>query len=338
MSGMNQVWRLGARPQGANVEAALQWTEEPVAALEAGEVLVRTLWLSLDPTNRIWMNDAESYLPKLELGAVMRGVAIGVVEESRAVGLAAGDLVQGMLGWQRYAVVAGRSVTPVPGLPLPLEAHFGLLGHIGLSAYFGLLDIGAPKAGETLVVSAAAGAVGSLAGQIGKIGGLRVVGIAGGAQKCRWITEELGFDAGVDYKSENVAEGLRRTCPRGIDIDFENVGGAVLEAVLGQINLRARVILCGMISQYNSAVPPAGPRTLGYLLMKRARMEGFIVTDYLGRAAEAYAKLVEWHRAGRLKYRVDVVDGLANAPRALGRLFEGKNTGKLLVKVSEAAG
>ena len=226
-------------------------------------------------------------------------------------------------------------MTKLPPIPLPLSAHFGLLGHIGLTAYFGLIEVAQAKAGETLVVSAAAGAVGSLAVQIGKILGMRVVGIAGGPEKCRWLIEELGADGVVDYKSEDVAEGLRRTCPNGIDVDFENVGGRTLEAVLGRINLNARIALCGMISQYNASGPEPGPSNLGRLLMQRGRIQGFIMLDYLGRAQEGVEKLIGWHLAGRLKYRLDVSDGLALAPAALGKLFTGANTGKVLVKLSE---
>lgn len=331
----NRKWILAARPRSDVQVEDFAWREESLPSLANGQVLVRTLLLSLDPTNRIWMNDADSYLPKLQLGEVMRGVAIGVVEESQNPSFAAGDLVQGLLGWQSYWTGDGRSLTKLAPIPLPLEAWFGLLGHIGFTAYFGLTDLGKPQKGETLVVSAAAGAVGSLAGQIGKILGLRVVGIAGGPEKCRWITEDLGFDESIDYRSQNLYTSLKRACPNGIDIDFENVGGKVLEAVLSQINLRARIVLCGMISQYNSALPAPGPATLPMLLMRRARMEGFIVTDYAPHFAEAAQILIGWHQAGKLKYRLDVVAGLENAPKTLLRLFDGSNTGKLVVRVGQ---
>ena len=244
-----------------------------------------------------------------------------------------GDLAQGLLGWQQYAVLPGPALTKLPkGLPVPTTAFFGLLGHIGLTAYFGLLDICRPKPGETLVVSTAAGAVGSLVGQIGKIKGLRVVGLTGSDEKCRWI-KELGYDAAVNYKTENVREALMRHCPEGIDIYFDNVGGKILETVLDLINLGARISVCGMISMYNAGTPAPGPSNLVNLIMKRARMEGFLVTDYLPRAEDAIKEMIGWAMQGKLKYRVDVVQGLENAPRALKKLFDGSNAGKLIVQV-----
>ena len=221
---MNPQWRLVARPQGLFKESDFRWVEEETPPLEDGQALVRTIYLSLDPTNRGWAA-GDTYLPAVPLDGVMRGIALGRVEESRAPGLAPGDVVQGLLGWQRYAVLPASALTKLPPIPLPLSAHFGLLGHIGLTAWVGLLQVGQPKAGETLVVSAAAGAVGSLVGQIGKIQGMRVVGIAGSDEKCRWLTEELGFDAAVNYKRAPVFAGLRRECPSGIDVYFDNVGG-----------------------------------------------------------------------------------------------------------------
>src|SRR5271165_1065841 len=235
---MNRQWRLAARPQGIVENSDFQWREEAVPALEDGQVLVRNIYLSLDPSNRVWMNDADSYLPKLALGAIMRGGAIGVVEESKNPKFTNGDIVQGLLNWQEFVVSDGSGLTKLPMIPgVPLTAFQGLLGHIGLTAYFGLLDIGQPKPGETLVVSTAAGAVGSLVGQMGKIAGCRVVGIVGTDEKCAWITGELGFDAAINYKKEIVRVALRRACPKGVDIDFENVGGDILDAALSQINL-----------------------------------------------------------------------------------------------------
>jgi NADPH-dependent curcumin reductase CurA len=231
-------------------------------------------------------------------------------------------------------VIEGRSLAKLPAVGLPLEAHLGLLGHIGLTAWVGLLKIGRPRAGETLVVSAAAGAVGSLVGQVGKILGLRVVGITGTEEKCRWLTETLGFDAAVNYRKTIVRAGLRRACPDGIDVYFDNVGGPTLEAVLALINRHARIVVCGLISQYTAKGPVPGPN-LGSLLVQRARMEGFIVLDHIDQAAAATADLVRWHREGRLRYRLDVVEGLESAPLAVNRLFEGGNTGKLVVRVAE---
>jgi NADPH-dependent curcumin reductase CurA len=331
---LNQQWRLAARPQGLFKPSDFRWVEEETKPLEDGQVLVRVLYLSLDPTNRGWAA-ADTYLPAVPLGDVMRGIALGRVEESRAPGFSPGDVVQGMLGWQRYAVVPAAALAKLPPIPLPLSAHFGLLGHIGITAWVGLLEIGQPKEGETLVVSAGAGAVGSLVGQIGKIKGMRVVGIAGSDEKCRWLTDELGFDAAVNYKKRPVLAGLRRECPKGIDVYFDNVGGATLEAALWLINLRARIVVCGLISQYNATAPVPGPVNLGNILVKRARMEGFIVLDHLDRAEKAAADLIQWHLAGKLKYRLDVVEGLENAVAAVNRLFEGTNAGKLLVRVSE---
>jgi NADPH-dependent curcumin reductase CurA len=329
----NRQWRLAARPVGAIKETDFAWHEEPVRPLRAGEALVRNLYLSIDPTNRMWMTDLPGYLPPVQLGEVMRGITVGVVEESLNDALPTGTHVTGMLGWQDYAVTDGAGLRPTPaGLPIPPSFYLGLFGHIGLTAYFGLLDVGQPKAGETLVVSAAAGATGSLVGQIGKLKGCRVVGIAGGVEKCRRLTEELGFDAAVDYKAGAVFDQLKRHCPEGVDVYFENVGGALLEAVLGLINLRARIVLCGLISQYNAAAPVPGPN-LGSVLVQRARIEGFIVLDHLGRAQEAFADLGRWYAEGRIKYREDVVEGLEHAPAALNKLFTGANKGKLVVKL-----
>lgn len=330
---INSQWRLAARPHGMPKESDFTWKQETVPALREGQILVRNILLSLDPTNRVWMEDRDSYLPKLELGEVMRGLAIGIVEDSQNPAFAVGDKVSGLLGWQVFCVSDGRGVSKLPPLEIPLAAHFGLLGHIGLTAYFGLIDIGQPKAGETLVVTGAAGAVGSLAGQIGKIMGCRVVGTAGTDEKCRWITEDLGFDAAINYRTEKLSDALLKHCPQGIDIDFENVGGPVLESILYRINRKARIVLCGMISGYAATERQDGPSNLFMLIAQRARMEGFLVMDYMSRAGEGIAKLVEWHLAGKLKYRLDEVRGLENAPKALGNLFTGANTGKLMIRL-----
>jgi len=330
---MNQRWLLTARPHGRAREADFTWEEIPADEPGDGQVLVRAIYLSLDPTNRIWMNEADSYLPAIGLGSVMRGGGIGMVEESLNPQFAPGDLVQGLLGWQLYVVSDGRGLSKLPNLPVPLGAHLGVFGHIGLTAYFGLLDIGRPKPGETLVVSAGAGAVGSLVGQIGKIKGLHVTGVAGSEDKCRWMRDDLRFDAVVNYRIENLGEALRRHCPEGIDIYFDNVGGRILDAALGHLAMRGRIVLCGMISQYNSDV--SAPSNLTELIMQRARMEGFLCTDYAPRGAEMYRDMVAWLASGQLKFRLDVVDGLKSAPEALNRLFDGSNTGKLVVQVSD---
>ena len=332
---INHQWLLTSRPQGLPATSNFTWNEMAVPELADGQVLVRVVYLSLDPTNRVWMNEADSYLPAIPLGNVMRGGGIGFVEESRHANFAAGDLVQGLVGWQRYYLSAnGKDLTKLPALPIPLDAHFGLLAHIGFTAYFGLLDIGQPKEGETLVVSAAAGAVGSLVGQIGKIKGCRVVGIAGSDDKCKWLVEDLGFDAAINYRKGSLYEQLKAACPNGIDIYFENVGGATLEAVLALINNNARIPLCGMISQYNAENPEPGPRNLASLVMHRALAKGFIVLDYAPRFAEGAKDLVGWYLQGKLKYRTDISKGLETAPASLLKLFDGSNTGKLLVEVS----
>lgn len=336
---VNRQWRLAARPDpetGADADH-FHLEQAPVPEIADGEVLVRTVYLSLDPTQRIWMSDMDQYMEPVAVGDVMRGGTIGVVEESRAGGLAAGDLVQGFWGWQDYAAVDAatlRAKLP-PDDDLPLTAYMAVLGAIGCTAYFGLLDVAQAKPGETVVVTAAAGAVGSIAGQIAKIKGCHVVGIAGGPEKCDWIKDDLGFDAAIDYRNAHVPTALAKSCPDGIDVVFENVGGDLLDASLALINLNARIALCGLIAQYNAAGPVPGPRMFHNILMKRARVQGFIILDYVSRFPEALAELRTWLAEGRLKYRVDVVDGLENAPQALGKLFVGANKGKLLVKVSD---
>ena len=338
MTRMNKQWRIAARPVGRAEISDFAWVEEPVPALQAGEVLVRNIYLSIDPTNRGWLNETRTYLSPVPLGSTVRGTALGVVEASANERFKPGERVMGLLGWQLYAVSDGRGLTPVPDLGVPLTAYLGLFGHIGLTAYFGLLEIGQPRAGETFVVSAAAGAVGSLVGQIGKIHGCYVVGIAGTDEKCRWITAELGFDAAINYKTESVPERLKALCPRGVDIYFDNVGGPILDAVLSRINLRARIVLCGLISQYNAGKPTPGPYNFGAVLVQRARIEGFIVLDYVPRALEAFPHLAQWYMQGKLKYRVHIVDGLEQAPAALNMLFDGANQGKLIVQVSDEPG
>ncbi len=331
---INQRWLLTSRPLGPARETDFTWEEIPVEKLSDGEVLVRNVHLSLDPTNRVWMNEADSYLPAIPLGTVMRGTGIGVVEESRNPRFAPGDLVQGLLGWQLYSITDGRGLAKITPLPVPFSAYLGALGHIGLTAYFGLLDIGRPKPGNTLVVSAAAGAVGSLVGQIGKIKGCRVVGIAGSENKCRWMRDELNFDAVINYRIENLPEALSRHAPEGIDIYFDNVGGRILEAALDHLALHARIVACGMVSQYNGGETSC-LANIGKLIIRRARIEGFLCSDYYARATDAFNEIVQWLQLGKLRYRVDIVEGLEHAPRALNRLFDGANTGKLVVRVSE---
>lgn len=330
---LNRRCVLAARPVGLIKEADFTWRTEPVPDPGPGQILVHNLYLSLDPTMRGWVSDRPSYVPPVGIGEVMRGITLGVVEQSRNPQLPEGTMVTGLLGWQDYALSDGSGLGVIPPEPaFPPTAYLSIFGMPGCTAYFGLLEIGRPQAGETLVVTAAAGAVGSLVGQIGKLKGCRVVGIAGSAAKCAWIRDELGFDAAINYKTEPVFERLQEVCPNGIDVHFENVGGPLLDAALGLINLRARIVLCGMIALYNATELPPGPSYLSNLIGRRARMEGFIVLDYLPRMDEALADLMRWHAEGRLNYRVDVVEGLEQAPRAINRLFDGSNIGKLIVK------
>ena len=332
---INRQWRLAARPEGLIKESDFEWLEEPVRPLEDGEVLARNIYLSLDPANRGWVNKGPSYVEPVGIGDIMRGLTIGVVEESRNTGFSAGDIVSGAMGWQDYGISDGSDLRVIEPGGLPLTAFLGLFGMVGITAYFGLLEIGKPKAGETVVVSGAAGAVGSIVGQIGKIVGCRVVGIAGSDAKCAWLTDELGFDAAINYTTENVVRRLHKHCPDGIDVIFENVGGDILDAELTWINNYARVVICGLISGYNAAERAPGPSAFPMVLIRRARVEGFIVIDYMDRASEAIGKLGEWYGEGRMKYRVDVYDGLETAPRNINRLFDGSHNGKLMIKVSE---
>lgn len=333
---MNQQWRLVSRPVGLIKESDFQWTEETLPVPGDGELLVRIIYLSLDPAIRGWVNDVKSYMPPVALGEVMRGIALGVVEQSRHPKFKTGELVQGLLGWQTHALSDGSGLARLPREGVPdLTAYLGLLSMVGPTAYFGLLDVGKPRAGDTLVVSAAAGAVGSVVGQIGKIKGCRVVGIAGSDEKCRWITETLGFDAAINYKTEDVRGQLKRHCPQGIDVFFDNVGGAILDSVLTRINVKARIVICGLISQYNAQKPVPGPYHFSTILTQRARVQGFVIGDYLDRIQEAVADLKKWLAQGKIQFRVHVVEGLEKAPQAVNMLFDGSNEGKLMVKVSE---
>ncbi len=334
---INRQWRLAARPEAMVGDEHFRWVEEPAPEVTAdGQVLVRTLTLSCDPTQRGWMA-RDTYLPAVAIGEVMRSFGVGRVVESRHPGFAEGDLVQGLLGWQDYALLDATSssrLTPVPpGVPIPLA--MSALGITGLTAYFGLLDVGRPAAGETVVVSGAAGATGSVAGQIARLKGCRVVGIAGGPDKCRWLLDEARFDAAVDYRHEDVDARLAELCPGGVDVFFDNVGGEILDACLAHLALHGRVVICGAIADYNRSEPGPGPRNYLNLLLKRGRMEGFIVLDHLDRAAAAAAELGAWVAAGELRVQVDVQRGLENAPRTLRRLFTGENRGKQLLEVAE---
>jgi NADPH-dependent curcumin reductase CurA len=333
MTKTNRQWILRKRPTGEIRAGDLELVSTPIPALGAGEFLARTIYLSLDPTNRIWMSDMEQYMPPVQLGEVMRGGTLSVVEESNNPDYKTGDIVMGIAGWQEYSVVSGAQ--KLPKTPLPLTAHMSVLGMTGATAYFGLLDIGQPKAGETVVVSAAAGAVGSIVGQIAKIKGCRVVGIAGSDEKCAHLVKDFGFDACINYKKENMVAALKRECPNGIDVDFENVGGEIFDAILQNLNLKARIPLCGLISGYNAEDLSPGPAHFANVLMKRARIEGFIIIDYFPRLPEFYAEMGPWVAAGKIKYDVHIVKGIENTLSALNLLFTGGNTGKLLLQMSE---
>lgn len=333
MSKINRQWLLARRPDGQVSDADLRFVSGPVPYCGDGEALVRNFMLSLDPTNRIWMSEIDQYMDPVAIGDVMRGGTLGVVEESRNLDLHIGDVVFGFGGWQDYWVT--RDAKAIPRGSLPSSAYMSVLGVTGATAYFGVTDIARPRAGETMVVSAAAGAVGSIAGQIGKIQGCRVVGIAGGPEKCARVVNHYGFDACIDYKSENLSEALRRHCPDGIDIDFENVGGRILDDILGQINIGARIVLCGLISQYDADGRAPGPVAFPQILMKRARCEGLIITDYLNRFGEFHAAVGGWLAEQRIEYDVHVEFGLENAITALRGLFSGMNTGKMLLQISE---
>ena len=336
MADVNRQWVLRRRPEGEIRSGDLEFVEAPLPSLNDGEMLVRNIYLSLDPTNRIWMSDMDQYLPPVEVGDVMRGGTLGVVHESRSPRFKPGDVIlPGLSGWSDYTVAHEDVARAVPVLPgVPLTAYMSVLGATGLTAWFGMVDIGRPEPGETVVVSAAAGAVGSIAGQIAKARGARVIGIAGGPEKCAWLTTELGFDGAVDYRNEDVGAALDRLCPNGIDVNFENVGGEIMDAVMSRMNNFSRMALCGMISGYNRDGPMPGPTDFGRVLMRRILIKGFIVIDYLPRAAEALAELAPMMLEGRLKWRVHVDDGLENAQTSLGRLFTGAHDGKLLVRVS----
>lgn len=331
---MNRQIVLKRRPVGAPAPDDFALADSPRPSPGEGEVLARTIYLSLDPYMRGRMNEGRSYARPVELGQVMVGGTVSEVLESRYPGLVRGDFVLGYDGWQEYAVAKGPTLRKLdPGIA-PISTALGVLGMPGLTAYVGLLDIGRPRPGETVVVSAAAGAVGAVVGQLAKIKGCRAVGVAGAKEKCEYAVQDLGFDACVSHRAPDLVSALREACPAGVDVYFDNVGGAVLGAVLRLINPGARIPLCGLITQYNAVEPPAGPN-LAPILVNRALIKGFIVSDHVDRTPDFLRDTVQWMREGRLRYREDVVEGLANAPRAFIGLLEGRNFGKLLVRVSE---
>jgi NADPH-dependent curcumin reductase CurA len=340
----NRQVRLAKRPEGAATRDNWQFTTEPVGEPAEGGVLVKTLSLSLDPAMRGWMNEGKSYIPPVEIGAVMRAGGIGRVVASRNPAFAVGDTVYGTLGVQEYILIPQEDIKRNGLVKIDLRAGsitqwLNVLGMPGMTGYFGLMDIGEPKPGETVVVSGAAGAVGQTVGQLAKIKGCRAIGIAGGQEKCDWVVKELGFDACIDYKAgpSAVREGLKEHCPKGVDIYFDNVGGEILDAALARLARGARIIICGAISQYNNAnsAPAQGPKNYLSLLVNRARMQGMVVFDYADRYPVAVAEMATYLKDGRMKSREDVVEGIDTFPEALTRLFTGQNFGKLVLQVAK---
>jgi NADPH-dependent curcumin reductase CurA len=333
----NRQWLLKERPQGLIRESDFRWNETTVPPLKDGEVLIHNLAFSFDPTQRGWMS-MDTYIPKIPIGNVMLAGTVGQVVESKKPGLVKGDLVQGLFGWEDYTISAGGGLMGIQKLPPstdPLLA-LSLLGTTGLTAYFGTLAVGTAKAGETFVVSGAAGATGSVAGMIAKVKGCRVIGIAGGRDKCEWLTKEAGFDAAIDYKNENVGDALTRHCPKGIDVYFDNVGGEILDHALARISNGARVVLCGAISRYNeTGMSGPGPKNYFNLILHGARMEGFLVFHFAKHYPEAIGDLSKWFSEGKVKNQIDLQNGLENAPKTIIRLFTGANFGKQLLKVAD---
>ncbi len=330
---VNHQFRLARRPVGMVQRSDFDYTEAAVPTTGEGEVLVKILYISLDPAMRGWMREGKSYIPPVGIGEVMRAGAAGRVLASNDPNIAVGDHVVGVLGVQQYAVAKGKALTKVDTGRAPLPVYLGTLGMPGMTAYFGLLEIGRPKEGETVVVSGAAGAVGQVVGQIARIKGCRVVGIAGGPDKCEYL-RSLGFDAAIDYKHEDVSAALKQHCPKGVDVYFDNVGGEILDAVLAQLAMHARVVICGAISQYNEQ-KVKGPSNYLSLLVNRASMTGMVVFDYASRYGEAAREMAGWMAAGQLKTREDIVEGLETFPDTLLKLFKGENTGKLVLKVAD---
>lgn len=336
MSTLNKQFKLAARPVGNAKRSDFEYLETAIPTPGDGELLVKTLYISLDPAMRGWMNEGKSYIPPVAIGEVMRAGTLGEVVASNNPKFAVGSHVVGGWGVQSYAVIGAangiNTLYAVDGTRAPLPKYLGMLGMPGFTGYFGLLDVGLPKAGETVVVSGAAGAVGQVVGQIAKLKGCRVVGIAGGADKCDYVVKELGFDACVDYKSCDLRVALKEAAPKGVDVYFDNVGGDILDVVLGQIRMKARIVICGAISQYNNTTPVKGPANYLSLLVNRARMEGIVVFDWAPRYGEAMLEMGGWLAAGKLKSREDIVDGIETFPETLNKLFTGENFGKLLIR------
>ena len=334
MAFINHRFTLASRPVGMPKRTDWSYEEETVRELHKGELLIKVLFISLDPAMRGWMKQNKSYVPPVPIGEVMRALALGQVVASRNPKFAVGKYVSGTFGVQEYFISEGKGLVEVDPRVAPLPTFLNVLGMTGMTAYFGLLETGQPRLGDTVVVSAAAGAVGSIVGQIAKIKGCRAVGIAGGADKCGYLVSDLGFDAIIDYKSEDVTEALRKTCPQGINIYFDNVGGDILEAALANLARGARIVICGAISQYNNTGPVHGPSNYLSLLVSRATMKGMLVFDYAERYAEAAKEMAGWMVAGKLKSREHIVDGIETFPDTFLKLFRGENLGKLILKVA----
>ncbi len=333
---LNRQVRLAARPDGVPEARHFEIVAEPIAAVQAGQVRIRNLYLSVEPAMRGWVNAVGNYSAPVAVGAVMRSIAAGVVEESRAPGVAPGDRVTGMFGWQDYAVVdAARIEQVVRERDLPLSTALGVLGINGVTAHYGLLQIGQPRAGETVVVSTAAGAVGSCVGQIARIMGCRTVGITGGSLKQQLCRDEFGFDAVIDYKAAGFEQALQRACPDGVDIYFDNTSGAISDAVTGHLNTGARIVVCGTAAVSRWDPPPSGPRIERKLLVSRARMQGFVIFDHADYFPGARSALAQWLREGRIRYREDILQGLEQAPDAIAGLYRGENLGKRLIHIGE---
>lgn len=335
----NRAITLAARPVGAPKPSDFRLVERAVPTAGNGQVLLRSLWLSLDPYMRRRMDDVKSYAPAVQIGEVMVGGAVSVVAASKHSGFAVGDLVVGRTGWQEYALSDGEGLMKVDPKLAPLSTYLGVMGMPGMTAYVGLANIGKPQPGETLVVAAASGAVGSVVGQIAKMKGCRVVGIAGDPDKVRYLTEQLGFDVGLDHRAPDFAAQLEAACPKGIDVYYENVGGKVWQAVFPLLNPFARVPVCGVIAHYSdSALPPGPDRSMALMsaiLWKRLTLRGFIVSDFASQQGDFMRDMAGWLKSGKMKYREDVVVGLENAPQAFIGLLEGRNFGKLLVKIAD---
>jgi NADPH-dependent curcumin reductase CurA len=332
---MNKQWLLAERPVGEPNDATFSFKETELPELKDDEVKVKIEYISLDPAMRGWMNDAKSYIEPVAIGDVMRAGTVGVITESKNSDFAVGEHVYGHLGVQSYAIVNPKGLHKVDPSLAPLPRYLGVLGMPGMTGYFGLLKTGEPKAGETVVISGAAGAVGGVVGQIAKIKGCRVVGIAGGQEKCDFLINELGFDAAIDYKNTSVRKGLKETCPDGVDVFFDNVGGDILDDVLTRINFKARIVVCGAISQYNNTTPVKGPSNYLSLLVNRAKMEGIVVFDNAKDYGKAAKEMAEWINEGKLVAKEHVVEGIEKFPDTLMMLFRGQNFGKLVLKVGE---